>query len=266
MIKITKGPEPKILADNKDIWTEGLMKLIKKYGSYGDIPKNEKDAAIKHYSHPDIVAALKGTLGNTKCIYCESYVDVTCFSNIEHFHPKSVSPDETFDWDNLFVGCTVCNTPKNSFNTSKEPFIHPVNDNPEDYLTFDDLVYIPKAKKGLAYQKAKKVIDNCKLERIPLAREHASIQFAFMSNKEALRKKVELYNGRKSDSLRFQDAVEIYTSLVGLDKEACDEAEYAGYMRYLLRKHDVVKDAVAIVDKHRGELGIPDGFHWSFIF
>lgn len=264
MIKVTKSPAPKILVDNKVQWTDGLMKLVKKYGSYADIPKIEKEAAIKHYSHPDIGAALKGMLGNAKCIYCESYVDVTCFSNIEHFHPKSICPDETFDWDNLFVGCTVCNTPKNNFNTSKEPFIHPVNDNPEDYLTYDDLVYIPKAQNGLAYQKAKNVIEKCKLDRIPLAREHARIQFAFMSNKEALSKKVELYNGRKSDSLRVQDAVDIYISLVGLDKEASDEAEYAGYMRYLLRKHDVVKVAVAIVNNHKDELGIPAGFQWSF--
>lgn len=266
MIKITKDPEPKILADNRILWTEGLMKLVKHYGSYDDILKKEKEAAIMHYSHPDIGAALKGTLGNAKCIYCESYVDVTCFSNIEHYHPKSVCPDEAFDWDNLFVGCTVCNTSKKNFNTSKEPFIHPVNDNPEDYLDFDDLVYVPKVQNGLAYQKAKNVIENCKLERIPLAREHAKIQFAFMSTKEALSKKVELYNGRKSDSQRFQDAVEIYSSLVSLDKEACDEAEYAGYMRYLLRKNDVIKTAVAIVNNHKDDLGIPSGFHWSFSF
>ena len=130
----------------------------------------------------------------------------------------------------------------------------------------DDLVYTPKVQGGQAYQKARNVIEKCKLERIPLAREHARIQFAFMSNKEALRCKVELYNVRKSGSQRIQDAVEIYTSLNGLDKEASDEAEYAGYMRYLLRKHDIIKTAVAIVNKHKDELGIPSGFQWSFAF
>ena len=185
---------------------------------------------------------------------------------IEHYHPKSKTPNETFDWDNLFIGCTLCNTPKSDFDTSKEPFIHPVADNPEDYLTFDDLMYIPKASSGPTYQKARNVIDHCKLERIPLTRKHAEIQFAFMANREALNKKLDLYKSRKNDKSKLQDAADILTSLIDLNKEASDDAEYAGYMRFLLRKYDVIKSAVAVIDAHKDELGIPAGFQWSFAF
>lgn len=266
MIKIYKRDEPEILADNKARWTADLLDLVKKYGSYSDIPKKEKEYAIKNYSHPDVVSALKGESGKAKCVYCESYVDVTCYANIEHFHPKSICPNETFEWDNLFVGCTVCNTPKNNFDTSKEAFVHPVKDNPEDYLTFDDLVYIPKSKKGIAFQKARNVINNCNLERIPLARKHAEIQYTFMATKDALVKKIENYCRRRKDSKRLQDAVDILISLNTLSQEASDGAEYAGYMRYLLRKFPVIKEAVDIINMHKDDLGLLDGFIWSFDF
>ena len=266
MIKIYKGSEPKILTDNKAQWTADLLNLVNNYGSYLDIPKKEKEAVIKNYAHSDVASALKGKSGKAKCVYCESYVDVTCYANIEHFLPKSVCPSETFEWDNLFVGCTVCNTPKNNFDTSKEPFVHPVNDNPEDYLTFDDLIYIPKSKTGAAFQKARNVIDKCNLERIPLARKHAEIQYTFMSTKDALVKKIENYRRRREDSKRLQDVVDLLTSLNTLSQEASDDAEYAGYMRYLLRKYSVIKEAMDIINIHKDDLGLPEGFKWSFIF
>ena len=267
MIKSCKRDEPKILADNKAQWTADLLNLVKKYGSYSVIPKKEKETAIKNYAHPDVVSALKGETGKAKCIYCESYVDVTCYANIEHFHPKSICPSEAFEWDNLFIGCSVCNTPKNNFDTSKEAFVHPVKDNPEDYLTFEDLVYIPKAKTGIAFQKARNVIEKCNLERIPLARKHAEILLTFMSTKEALVKKIDNYLRRRTDdSKRLQDAVDILTSLNTLSQEASDDAEYAGYKRYLLRKFTVIKEAVDIINIHKDDIGLPDGFKWSFIF
>ena len=266
MIKIQKRSEPKVLTDNKVQWTADLLSLVQKYGSYSAIPKKEKEATIKNYSHPEVSSALKGTCGEAKCVYCESYVDVTCYANIEHYHPKSIYPAETFEWDNLFVGCTICNTPKNNFDTSKEPFVHPVNDNPEDYLTFDDLVYTPKFKTGLAYRKAFNVIDKCNLERIPLVREHAEIQYTFMSIREVLIKKMEHYGSLKRNTQRLQDAVDILNSLSLLSQEASDESKYAGYMRYLLRKYPIIKEAVELINIHKDDLGLTNGFQWSFVF
>ena len=264
MIKIYKGIEPKVLTDNKAQWTADLMGLVNKYGSYSNIPQKEKGTVINNYAHPDVVSALKGRSGKAKCVYCESYVDVTCYANIEHFHPKSICPKETFEWDNLFVGCTVCNTPKNNFDTSREAFIHPAKDNPEDYLTFDDLIYIPKVKAGIAFLKARNVIDKCKLERIPLARKHAEIQYTFMFTKDALVKKIKDYRRREKDNYRLADAADILTALNTLSQEAAEDAEYAGYMRYLLRKYSVVKEAVDIINIHKDDLGLPNGFEWSF--
>ena len=266
MIKVTKSSEPQVLTDNKTQWTNDLMNLVKKYGSYNKIPEGEKTAAIKYYAHPDIKAALLGHSGKAKCIYCESYVNVSGYANIEHYHPKSIKPNETFSWDNLFVGCTACNTPKNNFDTSKEPFIHPVNDNPEDYLTFDELMYKPKFDTGTSYLKAKNVIEKCDLWRTPLIREHADILCAFLETRKAIIATIIHYNGAKTDKTRVEDAQTILNSLTLLNSEASDDAHYAGYMRYLLRKYGEIRDAVNIVNFHKDALGIPSGFVWSFTF
>lgn len=267
MIKVIKGTEPQVLTDNKMQWTSDLLDLVKKYGSYDAIPKNEKKSAIKNYSHPDIAAALLGRGGKAKCIYCESYVDVTGYANIEHYHPKSIYPSETFSWDNLFVGCTLCNTPKSNFDTIKKPFIHPVNDNPEDYLTFDELNYTPKISSGLSYEKAKNLIEACNLrERTALVREHANVLCAFLDTRNMIIAKISHYNGVKTERAKTSDALDLLNSLMVLKSEASDEAHYAGYMRYLLRKYSEVKDAVNIVNNHKDDLGIPKGFQWSFNF
>lgn len=267
MIKVTKGKEPQVLIDNKVQWTNDLMNLVKKYGSYEAIPKMEKAKAIKNYAHPEIEAALLGHGGKTKCVYCETYVNVSGYANIEHFHPKSLYPDETFSWDNLFIGCSLCNTPKNNFDTSMKPFIHPVNDNPEDYLTFDELNYAPKFNSGLSHEKAKNLIEACKLnERTALVREHANVLCAFLDIRNTIVAKIAHYNGVKSEKTKIQDALDLLNSLMVLNDEASDEAHYAGYMRYLLRKYSEVKDAVMIVNTHKDDIGIQGGFQWSFCY
>ena len=266
MINVHKGAEPQVLHDNKATWTSGLMALVKKYGSYSDIPKKEKDAAIKYYGHPDISSALLGLHARAKCIYCETYVEVSCFANIEHFHPKSVYPKETFDWDNLFVGCSQCNTPKSNFDTVNEPFIHPVKENPEDYLTFDELQYVPKCSNGVANLKAKNVIEKCNLKRRALVNNHATILMSFLETRYALRDKIAEYMERKTEKKQLEDALVILDSLMVLNKEAAEDAQYAGYMRYLLRKYSEISEAVSIINIHKDDLGLPDGFRWSFIF
>lgn len=264
MIKVDKGAEPQVLHVNKFTWTSNLMSLVKKYGSYTGIPQKEKDAAIKYYGHPDISSALLGMHARAKCIYCETYTEVSCFANIEHFHPKSLYPKETFDWDNLFVSCSQCNTPKGNFDTVKEPFIHPVNDNPEEYLTFDELQYIPKKPEGIAYLKAKNVIDACNLKRRALVNNHATILMSFLETRYALRDKITEYKGRKTERKKLEDAATMLDSLVVLNSEASDDAQYAGYMRYLLRKYCEIREAVTIINTHKEDLGLPDGFKWSF--
>lgn len=266
MIRIQKTAEPQVLADNKICWTDNLMALVHKYHGYDKIPKSEKDAAIRHYKHPDIINALKGKNGKAKCVYCESYVDVTSYANVEHYYPKSVYPEKTFCWDNLFMGCTCCNTPKNKFDTGREPFVHPEKESPEDYLTFDDIMYVPKHKEGEPFEKAKNVIEKCGLRRTPLIYAHVGILVTYNKTCEALSDRIKEYNSHTRQSKRLSDAVAINTALETLKIEASDDAQYAGFMRYLLRKSEEVHDAVEIINNHKSDLGLSNNFDWGFSF
>lgn len=260
MIRIQKIEEPEILIINKVAWTNHLMDLVQEYGTYSLIPKSIRDAAIRYYYHDDIKNALIGVNVRAKCIYCESYVDITGYSNIEHFHPKSLFPRETFDWDNLFVGCTLCNTPKNDFDTVNEPFIHPVNEDPEILLTFSECMYEPRNQN----QKAQNVIDKCNLQRLPLIRAHSDLLLSFYKSREALKERINKYNGHISANKKIKDAYDIYIALDNLKQEAADDSQYAGYMRYLLRKFNEIRNAVTIINNHKEDLGLATDFDWGF--
>jgi len=266
MIRIQKEAEPQILTDNKAQWTYDLMAIVSKYGSYDNIPANIKNAAIAHYKHDDIANALKGSQAKAKCVYCESYVDVTCYANIEHYYPKSIYPDQAFQWENLYMGCTLCNTHKNAFDTGKEPFVHPENEDPEDFLTFDDMMYVPKDSNGVSYQKAMNVIEQCDLQRIPLIQAHASILVSYMKSREAMKERIRKYHTHVDAKTKVKDALALFKTMVGLKNEATDGAQYAGFMRYLLRKSPEVHDAVLIVNLHKADLGLASDFDWEFKF
>ncbi len=47
------------------------------------------------------------------CCYCDAYpVQGVSSDTIDHFKPKSVYPNEAFDWDNLFYCCSACQEAK----------------------------------------------------------------------------------------------------------------------------------------------------------
>lgn len=252
-----------VLINNKVQWTSELMALVSKYGSYEAIPYKEKEAAIMHYKHNDICSALK-VGGKAKCIYCESYVDLTCYANIEHYHPKSIYPKESFCWDNLFVGCTLCNIPKSSFDTGRDPFIHPVLEDPEAFLSFDDLQYIPLYKSGPLFEKANNVIKACDLKRLALVQAHAAILVSYLKTCNLLKERLQDFNNHKARHSKQKDLLRIYDAMITLKNEASDDAQYAGFMRYLLRKSSDVRDAVIIINKHRALLGMVTDFDWGF--
>lgn len=266
MIKVQKGTEPQILQTNKSRWTTDLLGLVHRYHSYDKIPQKEKDSATKFYRHPDIQAALKNCNGLAKCVYCESLIDLTSPCSIEHYYPKSLYPNRTFEWENLFTCCSLCNTAKGDFDTGKQPFVHPVIDNPEDYLTFRNIMYVPKSTTGVEHQKAQNVIDQCNLQRRPLIYEHSQILIAFVGCCDAIKENLEKFSSHQRESCRISDLSKILSTLCGLKKEASNDAKYSGFMRYLLRDYEVIRNAVALVNQHKSELGLIDDFDWGFDF
>lgn len=128
MIKLTKLPKPKVLVDNADAWTNELMGYVNRGEK---IPKAVQDK----YNQPEIKSVLtKETSG--KCMYCEGFIGAVSYSHIEHFRPKFSYPAKTFVWENLGLGCQVCNTYKNDVFDENLPYINPYYENPDDFFLF----------------------------------------------------------------------------------------------------------------------------------
>lgn len=69
-----------------------------------------------------------------KCAFCESRLDVTDYSCVEHYHCKSIYKDLAFAWDNLLPCCQICNTTKGNHD-HQNFLVKPDDENPESFLT-----------------------------------------------------------------------------------------------------------------------------------
>lgn len=91
-----------------------------------------------------------------KCCYTEIRLgEESKYMEVEHFHPKSLYPDEVLQWGNLLPACKKCNATKGEHDTIKEPIVNPFIDNPKDYFYIDNAFYRVKNKSD----KAKRTIE-----------------------------------------------------------------------------------------------------------
>jgi uncharacterized protein (TIGR02646 family) len=141
MIFVNRTPEPPILTNNAIIWLNDYRNSLNNYNlnPNKDNKKNKKKAENK-YNHKQIKDALINMFSG-KCAYCESHIAHVDYGNIEHFKPKSKFVNECFNWDNLLLSCTICNTQykRDLFPTSAEngPLIDPTYENPSQFLRFE---------------------------------------------------------------------------------------------------------------------------------
>ena len=119
------------------------------------------------YGHKEVKERLV-TLQQGKCCFCESKIRHISYGDVEHYRPKAgwVQNKEpinkpgyywlAYDWDNLLLSCQLCNQQfkKNYFplltensrarnhnediNNEDPLFIHPANENPEEYIEFNE--------------------------------------------------------------------------------------------------------------------------------
>lgn len=131
MIRLTKGPKPKILVENAEKWTTDYLNCL----NSGQKPS---DAIAHRYNHPDIKSSLE-TETHKKCAYCESKFKHVDFGDIEHILPKkkTACPELYVEWSNLTIACEVCNRiNKKDYYDPEIPLINPYKDNPDDYFLF----------------------------------------------------------------------------------------------------------------------------------
>ncbi len=128
MLKINKVAEPDFFKAYK-----------RKYN-----PKNWDD-----YNEENIKFDLKTYIAKNQqningailCIYCEREIDIANNKgHIEHIKPKAKFPEFFQEYNNLSISCdskgTCGHAKKDKYDIK---FINPVEENPEDFLVYDDL-------------------------------------------------------------------------------------------------------------------------------
>lgn len=126
MIKLQKGEQPQVLADNAAAWTKVVVDKL----TAGEMPtKTEKG----RYNHAEVKSALIAETRG-KCAYCESKVRHVSYGDIEHVVPKSDDPKRWFDWLNLTLACDVCNTKKLDAPVNGDVFVDPYVVDPEEHF------------------------------------------------------------------------------------------------------------------------------------
>jgi uncharacterized protein (TIGR02646 family) len=128
MIKIEKGAEPVVLADNKVKWTGDLLALI---AAGNPVPHS----LYTKYNQNEVKDALRKEC-NSKCMYCESSVEHISYLHIEHIRPKARDkyPELTFEYNNLGLACAICNGNKSDTYDEANTFINPYVDEPQTHF------------------------------------------------------------------------------------------------------------------------------------
>lgn len=169
MIYIDRNNVPKPKVFNSKKTAIAIEKLEEFY------TRNDKLKSQQRFTQPFRVEFQKGLksslrkLFNDKCAYCESKINTAATTgDLDHFRPrngargydKNFSPEHywwlTYEWNNLYHSCPVCNRykatwfPLNSkpakiratyeeiIQKEKPLLIDPCNDEPNQYLTFDN--------------------------------------------------------------------------------------------------------------------------------
>lgn len=146
MIFIKRTAPPKELTDEV---VKNLTNLYKEKNSSVWNKKYIKEALL--------------SMGYNKCCYCEAPLDQQgLYMQVEHYHPKSLYPDEVVDWDNLLPVCQSCNSKKRDLDTANVPFIDPSKQNPQNLFTINNYRYEARENN----EKARKAIETLGLNSV----------------------------------------------------------------------------------------------------
>jgi uncharacterized protein (TIGR02646 family) len=168
MVRTTRrAPEPVELAANRDRWTTRFLRIHQGHTS-GDWATPKAKRLLKPHLH---------ALAHGKCVYCESALDVTSALEIDHYHPKSVYPNDILTWTNLLPACSKCNGAKGEEDhggsllkpddEDPEPFfwVHPDTGKLEPHPSLD----------AAGIRRAEETIRICDLQRAALCSQRAEL-------------------------------------------------------------------------------------------
>ncbi|MEK4196120.1 HNH endonuclease [Paenibacillus sp. FSL L8-0323] len=110
--------------------------------------KNELTAEFKKDSKTNVwnLEYIKDALfdmSNGKCVFCECKLgEESKYMEVEHFHPKSLYPDEVIEWENLLPICKRCNGKKLNHDTKAHPIVNPTVNIPKDHIKLNNYRFI----------------------------------------------------------------------------------------------------------------------------
>ena len=159
MLKMNKKDEPEFFSEFKR----------KKNPKHWDILNKLENLHIKPELKSYMLKNEQKIGDKSYCPYCEMILsfedsdlkeDKKC--HIEHIKPKSKFGNLTFDYRNFLTSCSDKNTcGQSKGNKWDNLFINPVEENPEEYFSYNMRTgkIIPKKENGLDYEKAVKTIE-----------------------------------------------------------------------------------------------------------
>lgn len=210
MIKLERGEKPKELTD------ERVYELTNKF------KKDKSDVWRKEY----IVKAL-ALFSHNKCCYCETTLgEESKYLTVDHFHHKDEYPDEVVEWNNLLPCCSRCNSKKGKHNTYVNPIINPAENNPQEYLYFENYRYKSKNDVG---RKTIGVLNLNNTDELVIPRFR--IGDAMQKKLEQIYKQVQRYENNNSD---VEERNEIIESVADLLKLALPDKTYSGLISTII--------------------------------
>jgi len=254
MIQLVRNQTPQILRNNQQDWTKELIDLVTEYNGYGNIPAIERNPIVNKYNQDEIRNSLSIMSGG-KCVFCESIISTIAFTNIEHFYPKSLYPDFTFEYDNLFTSCPKCNISKSDYDTMYNRILNPVGDNPENYISYPEL-RITATPHSPDVSLAERTIECCGLDRIELSRERSKLLLAFYEVEDNVKEKLEEYNLLSQAAAKLKRLNIIRSAIDNFKLQLTIDNQYAGYLRYIGRNSTIFYTAILEINANADALGL----------
>lgn len=209
MIFIKRTASPKELTDEV---VKNLTNLYKEENSSVWNKKYIKEALL--------------SMGYNKCCYCEAPLDQQgLYMQVEHYHPKSLYPDEVVDWNNLLAVCQSCNSKKRDLDTVNVPFIDPSKQNPQKLFTINNYRYEARENNEKAIE-AIRVLGLNSIDKLMVARYKVGSVLL-----EKIEKLCESVSANQND---YNLLVPNATELVGILESVQKDKEYSATISSLL--------------------------------
>lgn len=171
-------------------------------------------------------------MSHNKCCYCETILGVQARPmQVEHYHCKSLYPDEVVKWENLLPSCSECNSNKSTIDTYKTPLIDPSVDDPREYLYLK--CFMIKSKDNNILSKGRLTVDKLDLNnQNKLVIPRIKIANAMYYKLKDIHKKAVALNSRKDGKLYNKSM--IINTLLDTLAMAQPDAEYSAFMATII--------------------------------